>query len=38
MVDKIVSVPRAAIAKQIGACDDNELAALDEALRTWLAL
>jgi mRNA interferase MazF len=38
MVDKIVSVPRAAITKTIGACDEGELAALDDALRGWLAL
>ena len=38
MVDKIVSVPRAAITTQLGRCDENELRAADEALRSWLAL
>ena len=38
MVDKVVSVPREAIGKVIGQCDDNEVAAVDDALRNWLAL
>lgn len=38
MVDKIASVPRLAIAKQIGRCDDSHLDAINEALRLWLAL
>lgn len=38
MVDKIVSVPRASIAKVIGRCDGDELEAVDGALRRWLAL
>jgi mRNA interferase MazF len=38
MVDKIVSVPRAAVAKHVGDCDDQEVAAVDDALRRWLAL
>jgi mRNA interferase MazF len=38
MVDKIASVPRAAITAQLGRCDDNELRAADEALRRWLTL
>ena len=38
MVDKIVSVPRAAIARQLGQCDEDELRAAEEALRRWLAL
>jgi mRNA interferase MazF len=38
MVDKIVSVPRAAIAKMAGRCESHELAAVDDALRRWLAL
>ena len=38
MVDKIVSVPRSAIAEELGRCDENELQAADEALRRWLAL
>jgi mRNA interferase MazF len=38
MVDKIVSVPRAAIAEQVGRCDEAELRATEEALRGWLAL
>jgi mRNA interferase MazF len=38
MVDKIVSVPRTSIAKVIGRCDVDELEAVDNALRRWLAL
>jgi len=38
MVDKIASVPRAAIARAIGSCDDRHLDAVDGALRMWLAL
>jgi mRNA interferase MazF len=38
MADKIVSVPRVAIAKRIGRCDDSELQLVDDALRGWLAI
>lgn len=38
MVDKIVSVPRASIAKSIGRCETGELHTVDDALRRWLAL
>lgn len=38
MVDKIVSVPRRAIGRAVGRCLAQELDAVDEALRTWLAL
>jgi mRNA interferase MazF len=38
MVDKIVSVPRAAIAEEIGECDSGELESLDAGLRRWLQL
>jgi len=38
MIDKIVSVPRAAIASEIGECDAWELAAVDDSLRRWLGL
>ena len=38
MIDKIVSVPRAAIASAIGECDAVELAAVDDSLRRWLGL
>jgi mRNA interferase MazF len=38
MVDKIVSVPRGAIVREIGSCDPDEMAAIDEALRLWLGL
>lgn len=38
MVDKIVSVPRISIAKVIGRCNGDELQAIDDALRRWLAL
>ena len=38
MVDKVVSIPRAAIGRQIGICDPAYLDAIDNALRGWLAL
>lgn len=38
MVDKMVSVPRAAIGGEIGECDARELEAVDDGLRLWLAL
>ena len=38
MIDKIVSVPRAAITQEIGSCDSVELEAAEDALRRWLAL
>ena len=38
MVDKIVSVPRGAIAKRIGRCNEDELERIDDALRGWLGL
>jgi mRNA interferase MazF len=38
MIDKIVSVPRSAVTRQIGRCDTQELEAIDGGLRRWLAL
>ena len=38
MIDKIVSVPRAAITGEIGECDAAEIDALGQALRRWLGL
>jgi mRNA interferase MazF len=38
MIDKIVSVPRAAISAEIGECDPRELEAVDDGLRRWLGL
>lgn len=38
MVDKIVSVPRAAIREEIGQCDGRELEAVEDGLRRWLGL
>jgi mRNA interferase MazF len=38
MIDKIVSVPRSAIAEEIGKCDADELEAAEDALRRWLGL
>lgn len=38
MVDKVVSVPRSAVASEIGRCDDGELEAAGDALRRWLGL
>jgi mRNA interferase MazF len=38
MIDKIVSVPRAAVTEEIGECNAAELAAVDDGLRRWLQL
>ena len=38
MVDKIVSVPRSAVADAVGRCDEQEIIAVEGALRHWLAL
>jgi mRNA interferase MazF len=38
MVDKIVSVPRTSIVREVGRCDDAAANAVDEALRNWLGL
>lgn len=38
MIDKLVSVPRSAIVREIGRCDSLHLDQIDEALRVWLAL
>ncbi len=38
MIDKIVSVPRAAISEEIGECDSRELESVDDGLRRWLSL
>jgi mRNA interferase MazF len=38
MIDKIVSVPRAAISAEIGECDGREIEAVEDGLRRWLAL
>ena len=38
MVDKIVSVPREAIAREVGRCDALHLEHIDDALRRWLDL
>jgi mRNA interferase MazF len=38
MVDKVSSVPRSAIASEIGGCDSLELAAVEDALRRWLGM
>lgn len=38
MIDKVVSVPRAAIAREIGRCDVLHLDLIDDALRRWLDL
>lgn len=38
MVDKIASVPRLSIAREIGVCDEAHIEAIDDALRIWLAL
>jgi mRNA interferase MazF len=38
MIDKVVSVPRAAIGKRIGTCNDDELLAVNDALHGWFGL
>lgn len=38
MIDKVVSVPREAIAREIGRCDALHLEHIDDALRRWLDL
>jgi len=38
MIDKVVSVPRAAIRGEIGQCDVSELERVDDGLRIWLEL
>lgn len=38
MIDKVVSVPRRTLAREIGACNADELLAVDDALRVWLTL
>lgn len=38
MVDKIVSVPRTSIVREVGRCDEAATNAVDEALRNWLSL
>jgi mRNA interferase MazF len=38
MVDKVITVPREAIVRQIGSCDSTYLDAIDDALRVWLGL
>lgn len=38
MIDKVVSVPRSAIAAKVGRCDESEMEAAEEGLRRWLEL
>lgn len=38
MVDKIVSVPRASIVREVGRCDEAASHAVADALRNWLGL
>lgn len=38
MVDKIVSVPRAALAREIGRCELSFMQQVEDALKGWLAL
>lgn len=37
-INKVVSVPRAAIVREIGRCDSFHLDLIDDALRLWLGL
>lgn len=38
MVDKVVSVPRSSLVRQVGHVDDDTIAAVDDALQRWLNL
>jgi mRNA interferase MazF len=38
MVDKIVSVPRAAVGRTVGSCDVAEMSDVADALLSWLEL
>ena len=38
MVDKVASVPRERVGKEIGRCTEDEIEAIDKALRSWLSL
>jgi mRNA interferase MazF len=38
MVDKIISVPRDAVVREVGRCDALHLEQIDDALRRWLDL
>ena len=38
MIDKVVSVPRATIVREVGRCDALHLELIDDALRRWLDL
>jgi mRNA interferase MazF len=38
MVDKLVTIPRTAVVRQIGVCDPACSDAIDDALRLWLTL
>lgn len=38
MVDKIVSVPRSTLTRDVGRCDLMHLEQIDDALRLWLGL
>lgn len=38
MVDKISSVPRSAVVREVGRCDASHLEMVDDALRRWLDL
>jgi mRNA interferase MazF len=38
MIDKILSIPRAAIGNEIGECDGHELEDVYDGLRRWLEL
>lgn len=38
MVDKVASVPRERVGKEIGRCTEDETEAIDRALRGWLSL
>lgn len=38
VIDKVVSVPRAAVSGEIGECDGRGIEAVEEGLRRWLGL
>ena len=38
MIDKVVSLPRSTITREVGRCDLDEMATIADALRLWLGL
>lgn len=38
MIDKVVSIPRSPVARELGRCNPDEMATIADALRLWLGL